>query len=106
MYKDVEKRKQASKERMQRMRQGVTLGVTKEGVTSMGVTKTEGVTALKGQGVTYPDILDKLTDKTWRKKLGMLNDAFKTSHNPHYAKEVWLGDLPLDVVFDYLECTR
>ena len=95
-YKNKEQERAASKERMQRMRQGVTKGVT----------KTEGVTALGAKGVTYPDIIDKLTDKTWRKKLEALHAAFQSSHNPSYAKDVWLGDLPLDVVFDYLEITR
>ena len=100
-YKDKENERVASKERMRRMRQGVTKGVT----------KTEGVTALGAKGVTYPDILNKLTDKTWRKKLSMLNDAFKTSHNPNYAKDTFLGVIfpdrySLDVVFDLMECTR
>lgn len=41
MYKDREKQKEASKERMRRYRdrQGVTKGVTTQGVTSEGVTE-------------------------------------------------------------------
>lgn len=59
MYKDREKAKAASRERMRKMRQGVTetnvalpkpKGVTSN--TAKGVTKTEGVTRVKAQGVT------------------------------------------------------
>ncbi len=41
MLKDKEKRKQASKDRQRKHRQGVTMGVTKQGVTGEGVTRIE-----------------------------------------------------------------
>ena len=51
MYKDKTKAREASKERMRKMREGVTSGT--EGVTeSEGVTA--GVTRVRGQGVTKP----------------------------------------------------
>lgn len=47
MYKDNEKARVASKERMRRMRQGVTKGVTSQ----------EGVTRVEEQGVTEEDFV-------------------------------------------------
>jgi len=40
-YKDTEQAKEASKLRMQKMRQGVTGGATNQGVTGKGVTRIE-----------------------------------------------------------------
>jgi len=44
MYKDTDKRKEASKERMRRYRQGVTKGVTSVGCNSEGVTGFDSLT--------------------------------------------------------------
>ena len=59
---------------------------------------TEGLTS-------YPDIIDKLTDKIWRPRLGKLQTAFEASHHPSYAHDVMLGYTFLDDVFKLLECT-
>jgi len=92
MYKDKEKEREAARERMKRYRQkGVTKGVTSEGVT--------------GQGVTYPDIIDKLTDSFWRPKLEGVCNAFQHSHHPSYMKDVWLGNCNLSNACEWLECT-
>ena len=87
MYKDKEKEREATRERMKRYRQkGVTKGVTPE-------------------GVTYPDILDKLTDPVWRGRLERICNAFGSSHHPSYMKDVWLGGTNLSTVCDWRECT-
>jgi len=91
MYKDKEKQREATKERVRRYRKGVT--------------KTEGVTASKEQGVT-PDIIDKLTNPFWRGRLEKICSAFQNSHHPSYMKDVWLGDTNLSTACDWLECTR
>ena len=54
------------------------------------------------EGLTYPDILDKLTDPFWRGRLEKICLSFKGSH---YAKDVWLGDTNMSTVCDWLECT-
>lgn len=109
MYKDREKQKEAARERKRRQRdKGVTLAT--EGVTnfpglipraSKGVTKE----SVMPQGVTYPDIIDKLTDPVWRPKLEKICNAFQSSHHPSYSKDVRLGDTNLSTVCDWLECT-
>jgi len=116
MYKDREKQRAAERERQRRYREkqkGVTKG---EGVTTKGVTSSVGVTSdttkesfLKAEGVTegvtYPDILDKLTDPRWRDNLEKVCAAFERSNNPSYNKEVWLGDARLSIACDWLKCT-
>lgn len=80
MYKDKEKAKEAGKERIRRYREklkGVTFqpkGVTSEGVTTLGV--------------TYPDIIDKLTDPAWRGALERICNEFGASP---LAQEVRVG---------------
>ena len=92
MYKDKKKEQEASKERMRRYR------------ARKGVTEVEGVTALtsplEGEGVTYPDIIDKLTDPFWRGRLEKICNAMRKQD-----REVsWLGNLNLSTVCDLLEC--
>ena len=97
MYKDREVRKQASKERMRKMREGVT--------SPLGVTRTprvEGVT--KAAGVT-DDMMDKLTSDFWRGRLTKICNAFKESSHPDYVMDVWLGDYNLAQVCELLEVT-
>ena len=93
MYKDKEKQKEANRERKRRQRdKGVTLA-------TKGVTKEEGVTVT-------PDMLDKLTDPTWRDKLEKICQSFQGSHHPDYINDVWLGDYNMSQVCDLLEVTR
>lgn len=61
---------------------------------------------IKTEGLTHPDIMDKLTDLVWRDKLEKICHAFKVSHHPSYNEDVWLGDTNLSIACDYLECTR
>jgi len=102
MYKDRERQKEAARERKRRQRDKGVTSATK-GVT-LGVTKAEGVTASKEQGVT-PDIIDKLTNPFWRGRLEKICSAFQNSHHPSYMKDVWLGDTNLSTACDWLECT-
>ena len=102
MYEDKEKERIAARERKQRQRaKGVTLGVTKE----EGVTPDIPWEVIDAEGVTIPDILDKLTDPVWRPKLEKICNAFQSSHHPSYSKDVWLGDTNLSNVCDLVECT-
>ena len=87
MYKDKEKQKETTRDRVRRYRES------------------KGVTASEGKGVTL-DIIDKLTDKAYRVKLAKICHAFGVSHHPDYASDVWLGDTNLSTVCDWLECTR
>ena len=58
------------------------------------------------EGLTsYPDILDKLTDKVWRAKMEKICLSFRTSHHPDYINDVWLGDFNMSQVCELLECT-
>ena len=91
MYKNKDKQREATRKAVQKHRQGITQGITSEGIT--------------GQGITYPDIIDKLTDPVWRDRLGRICQAFKNSHHPGYVQDVWLGDSNLSTVCDWLECT-
>jgi len=110
MYKDKSKEREAARERKRRQRdKGVTLatkGVTQltSDTTSEVATKrfleSEGVT----QGVT-PDMLHKLTDPVWRRKLEAICHAFRTSHHPDYVNDVWLGNYNLSTVCELLEVT-
>jgi len=69
----------------------------------------QGITSEK-EGITYPDIIDKLTDSKWRSRLEKICLAFKESHNPKYAEDVYLGIsapcYPMDEVCNLLEATR
>lgn len=103
MYKDKDKQREATKDRVRRYRDK-----------QKGVTMPEGVTSWKERedrvgedgwgGVTCPDIIDKLTDPIWRGKLEKICSAF--AHRPHDMEACWLGDNNLSVVCDWLECTR
>ena len=106
MYKDKTKQKEANREaaRRQRQKKGMTQGMTVEqgmtqAVTSKGMTETKGMTDV-------PDIIDKLTSPFWRDRLARWQRAFKESHHPDYAHDVWLGDVTLARAFDLLDCTR
>ena len=121
MYKSKTKQREATKERVRRYRNKGVTSSTGGGVTSeQGVTISiiepasvvigrdmEGVTFSTGEdeGVTYPNILDKLTDPVWRDRLSRLQAAFEHSHHPDYASACWLGDCNLSLAFDLLECT-
>ena len=83
MYKDKEKQREATREAVRRHRE-------------------KGIT----QGITCPDIIDKLTDPRWRTHLEKVCSSFKASSNPSYSKDVWLGDTNLSTVCDWLECTN
>lgn len=71
------------------------------GVTSIAATKD----FLKAEGVTYPDIIDKLTDPIWRPRLEKICSAFK-ARNPHDLQVCWLGNTNLSTVCELLEVTR
>jgi len=88
MYKDKTKQKQAVKRAVAKHREGITSSPTSEGITSK-------------QGITYPHIIDKLTDKRWRDNL-----TYVCSHFRQDMKEVtWLGGYNLSDVCDWRECT-
>jgi hypothetical protein len=95
MYKDKEKQKEANKEASRRYRQGMT----QEGMTE--TPKCEGMTE-------YPGIIYVLTDRKQRSTLGKVVQAFKDSHHPEYAADVYVGVFGPSVLEagDLLECTR
>ena len=98
MYKDKMKQRANTRDRVRRYRDKA------KGVTE-GVTLPKGVTAMQEpQGVTYPDILDKLTDPVWRDRLAKICAAFKSSHYPGYVSDVWIGETNLAVACDWLAC--
>ena len=83
MYKDKTKQKEAVKKAVRKHRQGIT---------PKGITE---------QGITYPHIIDKLTDPWWREHLGIICSTFRED-----MKEcTYLGGVPLTTVCDWLECT-
>ena len=94
-------------------RSNILEGSNMEGLTSdttkdiEGFLKAEGVTegVTLTEGVTYPDILDKLTDPRWRENLEKVCAAFERSNNPSYSKDVWLGNTNLSIACDWLKCT-
>ena len=93
-YKDLGKSREAHKELMRKKRQGVTLGVTNEGVTDMGVTE-------------YPAILRALVDPIKRVKLEKIYQSlsnFKQAGNVYYG--CGKDSVPFDVVGDLLEATK
>ena len=89
MYKDQDKAREASKERMRRYREK---GRNIQGVTSEGVT---------GQGVTsYPLVLDPLTNPKHKKVLSYLCRNLREED-----KEcMWLGSYSLTQVCDLFAC--
>jgi len=96
--------------RRYRERKGVTKGVTLEemGVDAHGELYDEIDAGEMGltKGVTYPDILYKLTDKKfWRPRLEAICQSFQSSHHPEYAKDVTLGGIDLLTIGDLLEVT-
>ena len=90
MYKDKTKQKEAAKERKRRQR-------------AKGVTSVEGVTAMEAKGVTYPHIIDKLTDPAWRAHLEKVCEGFARREDLKAC--TYLGGVPLTIVCDWLECT-
>jgi len=92
MYKDKEKQKEATAERVRRYRN------KQKGVTSEGVTQ---------QGVTYPAILRALVDPIKRQKLEKIYQSlkeFKQAENVYYG--CGKDSVPFDVVGDLLEVTK
>jgi hypothetical protein len=100
MYKDKEKQREATRERVRRYREAHQA----EGVTPTPTSK--GVTAKIG--VTYPGIIDILTDRKQRTGLEKIVQAFKESHHPEYAADVYVGVYGPTVLEagDLLECTQ
>ena len=80
-YKSTEQARQASKERMKRYR-GVTLGVTKEGVTS--------------QGVTLPPTWEYINKHGLEKVQAIVTSLGK------YAGEVFLGNVSAKQIRDVI----
>jgi len=90
MYKDKTKQKEAVRKAVRKHRQGIT----PEGITTKRSNK---------QGVTYPHIIDKLTDPAWRAHLESVCQGFARRQD---LKEcTYLGGVPLTIVCDWLECT-
>jgi len=93
MYKDKEKQKVANRANAKHYREkkGMTQGMTEE----MGMTQDKS---------SYPDIIDKLTDPFWRERLTKICASFQ---GRRFGMDVtWLGDTPLTVACDWLECTE
>ena len=92
-YKEQEKRKEAARASMEKKRKGLTMGLTKEGLTSQGLTQ-------------YHPILDDLIDPIRRKKLEAISSALKRRN---LGNRVYYGfsknGLPMDVVGDLLDAT-
>ena len=68
--------------------------------------KWEDIELPRGETVSRPDILDKLTNPIWRKRLEKICYSFENSHNPKYKEMVWLGDCNLSTACDWLEVTN
>ena len=95
MYKDKEEQKKANREAKQRQRQGMTKGMTSEGMTGQGMTL---------DVTQYPAILQALTDPTKRRKLEAIVqslDAHKQLHSVFYG----FSGLGMNQVAELLECT-
>lgn len=88
-YKDKVLQKEAVRKAVQRHR-GITGGITKQGITSEGITK-------------YPALLIALADPVKRAKLRRICEEL-TAH--HVLSEVYYGygdtSVPFDVVSEYL----
>ena len=54
-------------------------------------------------GLTYPHIIDKLTDPAWRAHLEKVCEGF--SRREDLKACTYLGGVPLTIVCDWLECT-
>ena len=96
MYKDKEKQKGVTRERVRRYRE------------RKGVTPTlagDMMAKLSEELPSYPDILDKLTSPFWRPRLEKICNTFQHSHHPDYINDAWLGDFNLSQVCELLECT-
>ena len=89
MYKNKTKQRSAVKKAVQKHRN--------ETRSEQGITK--GITS-------HPDILDKLIDPIWRKRLEKICYSFENSHNPKYKEMVWLGDCNLSTACDWLGATE
>lgn len=90
-YKSSDQAKQASRERMRKYREGVTKGVTLEGVTGEGVTR-------------YPAIMYALTDPIKRAKLEKICQSLKDHHVLGDVRYGCFGPT-FDVVSELLEVT-
>ena len=69
--------------------------------------KRQGLTN-SAEGLTHPDIIDKLTDKKWRSVLEALCYAFEHSHHPEYKRDVYFLDdqsTDLETACNYLGVT-
>ena len=86
-YKSKAKQREAVRKAVHKHRQGITEGIT------------------SGEGITYPNIIDKLTDPIWRPRLEKICNAFQSSHHSSFAEMCWLGDTNLSLACDWLECT-
>ena len=54
-------------------------------------------------GLTYPHIIDKLTDPAWRAHLEKVCEGFARREDLKAC--TYLGGVPLTIVCDWLECT-
>ena len=80
MYKDKKKQKAAVRKAVAKHREGITPGITSDTTTIENTKKfleSEGVTDYETP--TYPDIIDKLTDPVWRKRLEKICTSFNNS---------------------------
>ena len=97
MYKDENKRKKTTAERVRRYRDK-----------QKGVTFPEkALHQPKLDMSNYPHILDKLTNPVWRGRLEKICLSFKQSHHPKYNEDVYFCEdgFPLNIACDWLEVT-
>ena len=88
-----EEKKKYQREYMKKKRSNITDGSN----ISIESNITDG-SNIKVEGLTYPDILYKLTDKVkWRPALEKICHAFKCSHHPDYAHDVMVGVYGVDI---------
>ena len=73
MYRDKAKQREANRKASKKYRQGMTEGMTVVEIPELGVMPTSDET------VGYPDIIDKLTDPVWRKRLEKICTSFNNS---------------------------
>lgn len=98
MYKDKEKQKEATKDRVRRYRDKQK-GVTKEGVTGLGVTSNVRPTT-----DNYPAVLYALTDPIKRKKLEKIYHSLK-EHNALGKVRYGIEGHTFDIIGELLEVT-
>ena len=91
MYKDREKQREATRQRVARHRKGVTKGVTLE----------QGVTSKALQGIS---LVEKLVDPVWREKLSKIHKSL-SAFNVDGNVRLGVSGPIFDVVGDLLGVT-